>query len=131
VLTDASRRRAPGDVAASLSGLWQRLAPRRAAGPLGVISGATGAAPATAEEQGFVAGLGADAVRTPASRLGHGVEAAFPAHVALAALALSQVGMPAPLDPADRGDAAPAAMLVTAVGQWRGEALALLSGVTP
>ncbi|WP_431281036.1 beta-ketoacyl-ACP synthase [Humitalea sp. 24SJ18S-53] len=134
VMTDASRRRAPGDVRASLDGLWSRLAPRRAAGTLGVISGATGADPATTEEQGFVAALGADAVRTPASRIGHGVEAAFPAHVALAALALSQGAMPAPLDPADTGDAAPEVMLVTGVGQWRGEALALLSpvsGATP
>ncbi len=131
VLTDASRRRRPGDVAASLTGLWQRMAPRRAAGPLGVISGATGALPATAEEQRFVAGLSPEAVRTPASRIGHGVEAAFPAHVALAALALFRGAMPGLLDPADTGDAAPASMLVTGVGQWRGEALALLSGVAP
>lgn len=129
VATDASHRRAPGDVRASFDGLWSRLSPRRVPGRLGVISGATGADPATAEEQAFVAGVGADAVRTPASRIGHGVEASFPAHVALAALALSHRAMPAPLDPADRGDVVPDAMLVTGVGQWRGEALALLSPV--
>jgi len=130
VATDAARRSAPGQSQAALAGLWQRLAPMRAAGPLAVISGATGDGAALAEEGGFLATLGADAIRTPASRLGHGVEAGFCVHVALAALALQRGALPAPLDPADTGVVAPAAVLVTGMGQWRGESLALLSGAS-
>ncbi|PZW38993.1 3-oxoacyl-[acyl-carrier-protein] synthase II [Humitalea rosea] len=128
VATDTARRRAPGESEAALAALWQRLAPMRAEGPLAVISGTTGAGAAHAEERGFLDTIGADAIRTPASRIGHGVEATFFVHVALAALALQRGALPAPLDPADTGDVVPAAVLVTGMGQWRGESLALLSG---
>jgi 3-oxoacyl-[acyl-carrier-protein] synthase II len=55
------------------------------------------------------------------------MEGAFPANIALGALALSRRAMCAPLDPSDSGDVAPAAVLVTGIGHWRGEALALLT----
>jgi 3-oxoacyl-[acyl-carrier-protein] synthase II len=130
----ASRRRAPGEARDAALALWRRLAPLAGDGPLGVISGATGAAAAMAEERAFLEALGAErriAVRTPGSLLGHGIEAGFPAHVALAALALSEGGFYPPLDPgldAPAGEA-PRRILVTGFGQWRGEALALLEAV--
>ncbi|MCX7685415.1 MAG: beta-ketoacyl-ACP synthase [Acetobacteraceae bacterium] len=126
VATDASRRAAPGAIRASLEGLWQGMAAAAPAGPLAVISGASGAVPATAEERGFLSALAPAALRTPASLWGHGMEAAFPANIALGALALSKRALFAPCDPADSGSGAPAAVLVTGVGHWRGEALALL-----
>ena len=85
-----------------------------------VFSGATGIAAPTEAEAGFLASL-SDAgpppgpVRQTAELIGHAVEAAFPANLALAALAID-AGM------------APQA-LVTGFGLWRGEALAVLDPV--
>jgi 3-oxoacyl-[acyl-carrier-protein] synthase II len=126
VASDASRRAAPGDAAEAARALLPRVAP---AGVDAVISGASGAPEAWAEEEDFLRGLGAP-VRRPANLIGHGVEGAFPAHVALAALALSRGGFYAAMDPADGGHpVAPSRILVTGFGQWRGEALATLSRV--
>ncbi|MFT8245342.1 beta-ketoacyl-ACP synthase [Roseomonas sp. BN140053] len=124
VATDASRRRAPGEARAAAEALLPAVG-----GPApAVISAASGAPEAWAEEQGFLAKLDGAAIRRPGSLLGHGVEAAFPVHVALGALALSRGGFFPPLDPADAGEAAsPDRVLVTGFGQWRGEALASLS----
>jgi 3-oxoacyl-[acyl-carrier-protein] synthase II len=123
VATDAAHRRA-GHSAAAASALWQKLgAP---SGGLGVLSGMTGVAEARGEEEAFLAGLDAVAVRRTGSLLGHGVEASFPANVALGALALSRGGFFPAMDPADAGDGTVERVLVTGFGQWRGEALALL-----
>jgi 3-oxoacyl-[acyl-carrier-protein] synthase II len=127
IATGCARREAPGQSRAVLEGLAAALPVGE--GPLAVMSGAPGAGTLLAEERDFLAGLGAAAIRTPGSLLGHGVEAAFPAHVALAALALKHGALPPPLDPADRGEAVPARVLVTGLGQWRGEALAALERV--
>lgn len=124
VATDAAHQRAGGGSAAAARALWQRLgAPAQS---LGVLSGMTGVAEARAEEDAFLAGLGAAAVRRTGSLIGHGVEATFPANVALGALALSRGGFYPAMDPADAGDGAVDRILVTGFGQWRGEALALL-----
>jgi 3-oxoacyl-[acyl-carrier-protein] synthase II len=124
VATDAVRRAVPGQSAAAARTLLPRVAPD---GVQAVISGASGAPEAWREEEAFLRGLEAP-VRRPANLIGHGVEGAFPAHVALAALALSRDGFYAPMDPADQGEAAsPDRILVTGFGQWRGEALAQLS----
>ncbi|TDH64637.1 beta-ketoacyl-ACP synthase [Dankookia rubra] len=82
-----------------------------------VVSGATGAAVPTAAEAAFLAGLRDSGpvqgkVVQSADLIGHPVEAAFPADIALGALAVA-------------GGAAPQA-LVTGFGVWRGEALALV-----
>ena len=124
VATDAAHRRAGGGSAAAARALWQRLgAPAEG---LGVLSGMTGVAEAREEEDAFLAGLGAAAVRRTGSLIGHGIEATFPANVALGALALSRGGFYPAMDPADAGDGAVDRILVTGFGQWRGEALALL-----
>ena len=123
VATDAAHKRA-GVSSKAAQALWQKLgAP---AGRLGVLSGMTGVAEARAEEDAFLAGLGATAVRRTGTLLGHGVEATFPANVALGALALSRGGFFPAMDPADAGDGPVERILVTGFGQWRGEALALL-----
>jgi 3-oxoacyl-[acyl-carrier-protein] synthase II len=124
VASDATRRALPGESAAAARALLSRVAP---GGADAVISGASGAPEAWREEESFLSELGLP-VRRPANLIGHGVEGAFPAHVALAALALSHGGFYAPMDPADVGEAvAPSRILVTGFGQWRGEALAALS----
>lgn len=126
VASNAVRRTALGEAAASARSLLLRVAPE---GVDAVISGATGAPGAWEEEQAFLQEVAAP-VRRPGSLIGHGVEGAFPAHVALAALALHRGGFYAPMDPADAPmdpEDAPARILVTGFGQWRGEALASLS----
>ena len=125
IASDAAHQRAGGGSAAAATALWQGMAPA-APGRLGVISGMTGVAEARIEEEAFLAGLGRVPVRRSASLLGHGVEASFPANVALAALALSRGGFYPAMDPADAGDGPVERILVTGFGQWRGEALALL-----
>lgn len=123
VATDAAHNR-PAPSAAAAGALWQKLgAP---SGSLGVLSGMTGVPDARAAEEAFLASLGAAAIRRTGTLLGHGVEATFPANVALGALALSRGGFYPAMDPADAGDGAVERILVTGFGQWRGEALALL-----
>ena len=125
IVSDAAHQRAGGGSAAAATALWQGMAAASTAG-LGVISGMTGAAEARIEEEAFLAGLGSVPLRRSGSVLGHGVEASFPANVALAALALSRGGFYPVMDPADTGDGTVERILVTGFGQWRGEALALL-----
>ena len=54
-------------------------------GKAAVLSGATGAEPATAEERAFLEAHNDIAVRATGSYLGHGVEPQFAMNVALAA----------------------------------------------
>jgi 3-oxoacyl-[acyl-carrier-protein] synthase II len=89
-----------------------------------------------AAERAFLAGLNRVApLRAAGSRLGWGVEAAFPASTALAALMLAEGRLPAPLEPAEAGfdeallDKAPDQILVSSFGAWKGEALALLARI--
>ena len=102
-------------------------------GPLPILSGASGAAPATGEELAFLQSLEEQGlkplIRAYGSRLGHGVEAHFPAGLALAALSLHHgANLPA-FDKSGIEQAATAApdhIAVSAWGHWRGEALGLL-----
>ena len=94
----------------------------------GVISGASGVAAVTQEEQVFLARLGLP-VRAAGSALGHSLEPTFVANVALAAVAVSRGRLFAPLEAAEtamQGSLRQA--LVTSWGHWRGEALALVTG---
>ena len=101
------------------------------AGKLAVVSGATGVAGPTGAEAEFLAGLGRDiAIRAAGSRFGWGVEACFPASLAMAALALADGALPASLDDTEAPfDGEVTEILVTGFGAWRGEALALLAAI--
>jgi 3-oxoacyl-[acyl-carrier-protein] synthase II len=105
------------------------------AGGLGVLSGATGVGPITAEERDWLAALEAKrpgtSVRGTAAALGHAMEASFAANLALAALCLARGGLFPPLAPDEPIEAAiPGAplraVLVTGWGHHRGEGLALV-----
>jgi 3-oxoacyl-[acyl-carrier-protein] synthase II len=107
----ARSRRAAGTVQAALAKLIAGF------GPLAfdalAISAATGCAGITAEEAAAIAAATPAAKRIATGDLvGHGVEAAFPVSVALAAIALAA------------GQAREA--LVTGAGHWRGEGAAHL-----
>ena len=138
VLSDRARRNAGGGVTASLTNEWTQIKDKVRLGETAVMSGATGAQPATAEERAFLESLKGEAgnglaVRATGSYLGHGLEPQFVMNIALAALALGHNGLFPPADttgleqPKDyTKDGALNQVLVTAVGHWRGEGLALV-----
>lgn len=136
VATAAGRNgNSPGQAAGAAWDLWRLLAEFAAGNALAVVSGASGAEPATAEERIFLQRLAAGgprpAVRGISGVLGHGLDAQFPASVALAALALARGRFYPPFE--DSGFEEPLAspfdrVLVTSFGHWRGHGLALLAG---
>jgi 3-oxoacyl-[acyl-carrier-protein] synthase II len=123
-------RRAPGTVTAALSNLWDKIAPGLDPTHAAVISGASGVAPATAEERAFLETRSL-AVRATGTHLGHGLEPQFLANIALAAAAL-RAGQLFPPDDASEtpmdGDLKQVA--VTSIGHWRGEGIALIEAIS-
>jgi 3-oxoacyl-[acyl-carrier-protein] synthase II len=119
-------KRAPGAVTAALERLWGKIADRLDPAAAAVISGASGVAPATAEEHAFLSAKGL-AVRAAGTHFGHGLEPQFPASIALAAAALRAGKLQPPADASERAMDGPLRQaVVTSVGHWRGEGLALI-----
>jgi len=124
VLSDRSRRNA-GDVKASLQRMWHKL--QLKSGEAAVISGATGAEPATAEERDFLHDHPDVPVRATGSYVGHGFEPQFPLNVAIAAIAVNRGSLFPPAGGIERPmDGRLTQLVVTGVGHWRGEGLALV-----
>ena len=128
MLSDRSKRE-PGTVTAALARAWDKLKAGIKTGHAAVISGATGAEPATSEERAFLEAHGDLAVRATGSYLGHGLEPQFVMNIALAAVALGHASLFPPCDSTGlerpmSGDLQQ--VLVTGVGHWRGEGLALV-----
>jgi 3-oxoacyl-[acyl-carrier-protein] synthase II len=131
VLSDRSKR-ASGTVTTALTRLWDKIKGRVKNGHAAVLSGATGAEPATAEERAFLEAHGDLAVRATGSYLGHGLEPQFAMNIALAAVVLSHGSLFPPCDSTGlerpmNGDLTQ--VVVTGVGHWRGEGLALVERV--
>jgi 3-oxoacyl-[acyl-carrier-protein] synthase II len=132
VLSERSARPA-GAVSAALTRMWQTLAPHGARAGMAVISGATGAQPATNEERAWLKSLPAVPVRATGSLLGHGLEPQFSMNIALATLALGREKLFPPADSSgvEREYEGPLERVaVTAIGHWRGEGMALIEAVT-
>jgi 3-oxoacyl-[acyl-carrier-protein] synthase II len=132
VLSERSARPA-GAVTAALTRMWQTLAPHGARAGMAVISGATGAQPATNEERDWLKSLPAVPVRATGSLLGHGLEPQFSMNIALATLALGREKLFPPADSSgvEREYEGPLERVaVTAIGHWRGEGMALVEAVT-
>jgi 3-oxoacyl-[acyl-carrier-protein] synthase II len=128
VLSGRSGRDA-GAVADALRRMWKPLESRIETGRYAILSGATGVEPATAEEQRFFFEHPEAAVRATGSRLGHGMEAQFPMNIALAALAVRRGILFPPCNGSqvERTMEGPLAQaIVTGVGHWRGEGVALV-----
>jgi 3-oxoacyl-[acyl-carrier-protein] synthase II len=131
VVSDRSNRM-PGAVTATLSRLWDKIKSKVKSGHGAILSGATGVSPITADERKFLERHGDLAARATGSYLGHGLEPQFPMNVALAAIALKHGSLFPPCD--SSGLERPMngelnQVLVTSVGHWRGEGLALLERV--
>jgi 3-oxoacyl-[acyl-carrier-protein] synthase II len=133
VVAERSNRK-PGAITSALDRMWDQISAKT---PIdedhaAVISGATGAEPATAEEHAFFARHPALPVRATGSYLGHGLEPQFSMNIALGALALSHGKLFASSDtsgtekPMDRELKQ---VIVTGVGHWRGEGMALIEAI--
>jgi 3-oxoacyl-[acyl-carrier-protein] synthase II len=110
--------------------MWAAVAPKVALGRAAVISGATGAEPGTAEERAWLSSVPDLPVRATGTYVGHGVEPQFVMNIALATLVLGHERLPAPASPFEAAMDRPLAqVVVTGVGHWRGEGMALVEAV--
>ncbi|MBI4275859.1 MAG: beta-ketoacyl-ACP synthase [Rhizobiales bacterium] len=128
VLSERCRRK-PGELTATLRGMWDKIKGTLKAGGHAIISGATGAEPAATEERALFADHAGVPVRATGTYIGHGVEPQFAMNIALAAVAIGHGGLYPPTDSASvekpmQGSLTQA--VVTGVGHWRGEGLALV-----
>lgn len=130
VSADRARRKAPGEITASLDRLWS------AVGPLdqdaAIITGATGAEPATSEELAFLKQHAGIPVRASGTSFGHNVETQFPLGIGLAALAISRGALYPPNDSTGveiEMSGAPHQIVVIGTGHWRGEGMALVEAI--
>jgi 3-oxoacyl-[acyl-carrier-protein] synthase II len=127
-----SNRADPDAIGKELARLWGRIAATLRPEGAAVVSGASGAAPATAEEQKFLATRAGLPVRATATLIGHGIEAQMVMNVALAAMAVNRGRLFPPCGGAPFEQPMEGALrqvVVTGVGHWRGEGLALVEAV--
>jgi 3-oxoacyl-[acyl-carrier-protein] synthase II len=130
VVADRSRREQAGAVKVTLENLWSKLGKLSSDGA--IITGATGAEPATSEERSFLAEHPDFAVRATGTMFGHAMETQFPLGLGLAALAISRGA----LFPANDSTGLeiemskpPAQIVVVGAGHWRGEGMALVEAI--
>jgi 3-oxoacyl-[acyl-carrier-protein] synthase II len=128
VVSDRSKRQ-PGTVSATLKRLWDGVAQKLRPGQFAVLSGASGAETATGEERAFLTGETKAPIRATGTYLGHAMEPQFPMNIALAAMVIGHGKL---FPPGDKSgvespmDTAVTQVVVTGVGHWRGESLALV-----
>ena len=125
-----ARRKEPGQVTASLQALWAQLGVTN--DNAAVITGASGAEPATAEERAFLQSHPGHAVRATGTMFGHTMEAQFPIGLALAALSLSRGTLFPPNDSTGfeiEMSTPPSQIVVVGTGHWRGEGMALVEAI--
>jgi 3-oxoacyl-[acyl-carrier-protein] synthase II len=130
VVADLARRKHPGEITATLEALWSKLGKLGSNGA--IITGATGAEPATAEERAFLAKHPDFAVRATGTMFGHTMETQFPLGLALAALSISRGALFPPNDPTGlevEMPEAPDQIVVIGAGHWRGEGMALVEAI--
>jgi 3-oxoacyl-[acyl-carrier-protein] synthase II len=128
-VADHSRRKQPGDIAATLEKLWSQLGPVESGA---IIAGASGAEPATSEERDFLARHSDFAVRATGTRFGHTMETQFPLGLALAAMSVSRGALFPPGDSSGTEiemTKAPTQIVVVSTGHWRGEGMALVEAI--
>jgi 3-oxoacyl-[acyl-carrier-protein] synthase II len=130
VSADRARRREAGELTASLDKLWGGLGPLKQ--DTAIITGATGAEPATSEELSFLKKHADVPVRATGTTFGHAVETQFPLGIGLAALAISRGALYPPNDSTGTEiemSTAPSQIVVIGTGHWRGEGMALVEAV--
>jgi 3-oxoacyl-[acyl-carrier-protein] synthase II len=131
VLSERSRR-PPSAITEALARMWKKAAALRSPGRVAIISGATGTEPATSEERAWLKTMRDLPVRATGSYIGHGFEPQFTMNIAIGAIVLGHQKLFPPLDSAgvEQSYDGPAdQVIVTSVGHWRGEGMALLDAV--
>jgi 3-oxoacyl-[acyl-carrier-protein] synthase II len=131
VLSERTSRRA-GEARAVLERMWAKIAPSLHPGRFAIFSGASGAELATSEERRFLDAHADVPVRAPGTHVGHAIDAQFPMNLALATLALSH-GRLYPSCGSGETEGAHDGLkqvVVTSVGYWRGEGMALIEAVS-
>jgi 3-oxoacyl-[acyl-carrier-protein] synthase II len=130
VVADLARRKHPGEVTATLEKLWSKLGKLEDNGA--IITGTTGAEPATSEERAFLTAHPDFAVRATGTMFGHTMETQFPLGLALAALSISRGALFPPNDPTGlevEMSKPPSQIVVIGAGHWRGEGMALVEAI--
>jgi len=130
VVADRTPRKSEGEIEASLNRLWSQL--RQPADDIAIITGATGAEPATSEERAFLTAHPEVPVRATGTSFGHTMETQFPLGLALAALSISHGKLFPPNDSSGleiEMEKAPSQIVVIGTGHWRGEGMALVEAV--
>jgi 3-oxoacyl-[acyl-carrier-protein] synthase II len=129
-VADHSQRKHAGDVTATLDKLWSLIG--RPEGGGAIITGATGAEPATSEERAFLAKHPDFVVRSTGTRFGHTMETQFALGLGLAALSLSRGALFPPGDSSGveiEMSKPPTQIVVVGTGHWRGEGMALVEAI--
>jgi 3-oxoacyl-[acyl-carrier-protein] synthase II len=123
-------RRQPGDIPATLRRQWQAVEPAVDRDHAVIISGASGAEPATTEERAVLAEIGLP-VRNTGTYIGHGIDTQFAANLGIACAVIEHGKLFAPMGTGDVGETPPSLsqVVVTSVGFWRGEGLTLVERV--
>jgi 3-oxoacyl-[acyl-carrier-protein] synthase II len=124
--------RPPGAVTIALANMWRMLEPRIMQGSVAVLSGATGAEPATGEERAWLSRLSGIPVRATGTLLGHGLEPQFPMNIALATVVVGQGKLFPPTDSSgleQEYEGRLDQVVVTGVGHWRVEGMALVEAI--
>jgi 3-oxoacyl-[acyl-carrier-protein] synthase II len=126
----ARNRRQEGDIEATLAREWETIAADVDRAHAAVISGASGLEPATAAERRALGKFGLP-VRNTGTYIGHGIEAQFPANLAIGCTVLERGKLFPATGSGDVGESPHrlSQVVVTSVGAWRGEGLALLERV--
>jgi 3-oxoacyl-[acyl-carrier-protein] synthase II len=129
VFSDRNLRR-PGEVETSLRRQWQALAPAVDREHAAVISGASGFEPATSAELRVLQEIGLP-VRNTGTYIGHGVDTQFMANLGIGCAVVEHGKLFAPTGTGDVGESPHSLtqVVVTSVGNWRGEGLALIERV--
>jgi 3-oxoacyl-[acyl-carrier-protein] synthase II len=126
VVTDRTRRDR-GPITPTLDTLWSQIG---ASSPnTAIVTGASGAHPATAEERAFLDKHRTVPIRASGTAFGHTVEAQFPLGIALAALSISKGALYPANDPTGleiEMTAPPSQIVVIGASHWSGEGMALV-----
>lgn len=130
VVADRARRKSSGDITSTLESLWSKVGVRD--GSTAIITGATGAEPATSEERAFLHAHPELPVRATGTIFGHTLETQFPLGLAVAALSLSRGALFPPADSSGQEiemSKPPTQIVVIGAGHWRGEGMALVEAI--
>jgi 3-oxoacyl-[acyl-carrier-protein] synthase II len=122
--------RTEGAAEANLRREWQAISAEVDRKHAAIISGAAGLEPATSAELTVLKDIGLP-VRNTGTYIGHGVDSQFMANLAIGCAVIEHGKLFAPTGTGDIGESPPglSQVVVTSVGNWRGEGLALLERV--